>query len=92
MSLHLETQEAFQSLGLTDVPGDWVSSAWEQSFCETVPLPMGAEENGALSVQSWAKAVRACQQWVGEKEGEKQQQDEGEMEGDEEQGKAWDEG
>ena len=40
MSLHLETQEAFQSLGVGDLPEDWVSLAWEQNFCESISLPI----------------------------------------------------
>ena len=40
MSLHIETQEAFQNLGLGDLPEEWVSTAWDQNFCESVTLPI----------------------------------------------------
>ena len=64
MSLNLETQEVFRSLGLADVPGDWVSVVWEQNFCETVTLPIQVEET-VLSESGWRRAVAACRRWVG---------------------------
>ena len=63
MSLSLETQEAFRNLGLADVPGDWVSLVWEQNFCESVALPVQAEE-AVLSEGRWRRAVAACRRWV----------------------------
>ena len=44
MSLHLETQEAFQNLGVGDLPEEWVSLAWEQSFCESISLPIQVDD------------------------------------------------
>ena len=48
MSLQVETQEAFQNLGLGDLPEKWVSSAWEQNFCESVTLPIQVRKHSLV--------------------------------------------
>ena len=65
----METQEAFQSLGLSELPSEWVCGVWEQNFCESVTLPVTVEDC-VLSGEVWVGVVEACRRWVGVELGE----------------------
>lgn len=66
MGLKQNTQEAFQTLGLSDLPSEWVDSLWDCDFCaDTVTLPYLAVGEGVLLCEeSWEAAVEECRQWL----------------------------
>ena len=73
MELKDDIQEAFQTLGLSDLPSDWVDSLWDGDFCplDTVTLPYLAVGEGVLLCEeSWEAAVKACKQWLQDSDGD----------------------
>lgn len=66
MGVKDEVQEAFQCLGIPDLPSDWVDSLWDCDFCtESISLPYQTVDEGTLLCEdSWSAAVRACKEWL----------------------------
>lgn len=67
MGLKDDTLEAFQCLGLSDLPSDWVDSLWDGDFClaDAVTLPyMAVGEGVLLCEEGWEGAVKTCRQWL----------------------------
>ena len=66
MALESSTLEAFQALGLSDLPTDWVDSLWDADFCvDTVTLPYQAVgEDVLLCEESWERVVHTSGQWL----------------------------
>jgi len=55
--------EAFLSLGIGNIPDEWVSQLWSDNFCESTPLPI--EDNDALfSETNWQDVVTLSTEWL----------------------------
>lgn len=55
--------EAFLSLGLEDIPDDWVCQVWSDNFCQSSPL--SAEDHDALfSESNWQTVVSFATEWL----------------------------
>ncbi len=65
--------EAFQMLGVPDLPSDWVDSLWDCDFCpESITLPYQSVSEGTLLCEeSWEVAVKACKDWLKDSEEER---------------------
>ena len=60
-----DTQQALQSLGVCELPEEWVATLWRQSFCEGASLPPELESSEAvLSEEAWSEALRTCRRWL----------------------------
>ncbi|XP_065903031.1 condensin-2 complex subunit D3-L-like isoform X3 [Dysidea avara] len=71
MSVSSVTLEAYLSLGIGEIPSDWVTQVWSDNFCETVPL--SGEDGGDLfKEENWRAVVSATAKWLHGSEGEGQ--------------------
>ena len=63
MSVQALCQEAFQDLGVGDLPVEWVNGVWDSNFCDSSSLP--EEVEGAVhSTGKWNAVLSACRQWL----------------------------
>ena len=58
-----DTLEAFLSLGLENIPDDWVCQLWSDNFCESSPISV--DDHGALFNESnWQSVVFSATEWL----------------------------
>lgn len=63
MSVQALCQEAFQDLGVGDLPAEWVNGVWNSNFCDSSSLPEEAEGT-VLNTEKWSAALSSCRQWL----------------------------
>ena len=64
MSFQFDTQEALKSLGVCDVPLEWINAIWDQNFCESASPPLEVDQSVLLNESGWCRAVKACRKWL----------------------------
>ena len=57
------TLEAFLSLGLENIPDDWVCQLWSDNFCESLPLSVD-DHDGLCNESNWQAVVYSATGWL----------------------------